>query len=112
MVRKHKALDLFTIQLQAVDVRASSYSLLQINCGMQWQEAVKVLVKSPQTLFKQKASLKMWVTPIVYKLFPIFVLITLRRSRKKKSIFAFNITVILSTFIVSVEINYSKCFGF
>ena len=48
---------------QAVDVRASPYSLLQTSCSMQWQEAVKVLVKPLSDSFQANVNLERFGYP-------------------------------------------------
>ena len=94
---------------QAVDVRASSYSLLQTICSVQWQEAVMVLVKPLSDSFQAKVKLEKFGYPSLFAdFFSFYRGSTVSSPCQSKSIFALSITVVLPSCIVNVGVIYSS----
>ena len=75
---------------------------------MQWQEAVKVMVKSLSDGFQAKVKLERFGYPSqIADFFSLSRGSTLSAPCQNNSIFAFSITVVLSSFIVNVGVIYS-----
>ena len=69
---------------------------------MQWQEAVKVLVKPLSDSFQAKVELERFRYPSQFADFFLSHGSTVSAPCQNNSIFAFSVTVVLSSFIVNV----------
>ena len=77
---------------------------------MQWHKAVKVLVKPLSDSFQAKVKLERFGYPSQFAdFFSLSCGSTLSAPCQNNSIFAFSITVVLSSFIVDVGVISSTC---